>query len=539
MRSEILSWEDLSPAEKAVIKIRSEQSLSYFIRIWFQLIQGQHFLFNWHHAMEIAVAERVAAGELTRVIVNVAPGSTKTEIWSIHLPAWGIVQCRVKKRSSRWLPLSYSDTLVVENSARVKEIVSSDPFQELWPMELSRDIKAKYNWEFKDENGNKHKMFGCSLGGAATGRRAGFMTPGFTGAMIIDDPMPPMDAFSSTTIQKSNESLNRVARSRLAMDSTPAILIQQRIIKGDSTDFLMSDKSPDEFELFKIPALIDREYIDSLPPDIREQCIKDTGFTGDPVSYWPTKEPTETLLDIKRADPELFASQYQQAPDIRLSEGVVYRKQVELVVDEGRFCEIPIEPSLPAYTFWDLGLGDYMVFWIVQPHKLELRLVDCYANSGEDMPHYVNWLGEWSRKHGVSFKQHVAPHDIAVRDIMTKRSRMSVAREMGLNFKKVPRCKSKSDSINALKKLFPRIWISKRCAQVNPTGHSGWEALKTLQREWDYDNEVFRDGLTPKLATNYTDALQQMGLHWRDEQKPDVGHFGKQQYAGTNGWMAS
>ncbi|MCH5814810.1 hypothetical protein MMB00_24550, partial [Salmonella enterica] len=79
--------------------------------------------------------------------------------------------------------------------------------------------------------------------------RAGYMIENcFTGALILDDPLPPKDSDSGKLMDKANKKLNRVVRSRLAHDNVPIIMVQQRIANGDSTDFLMSDKTPDTYE---------------------------------------------------------------------------------------------------------------------------------------------------------------------------------------------------------------------------------------------------------------------------------------------------
>jgi hypothetical protein len=114
---------------------------------------------------------------------------------------------------------------------------------------------------------------------------------------------------------------------------------------------------------------------------------------------------------------------------------------------------------------------------------------------------------------------------------------------MGIKFTTVPRTKSKRESINALKALFPRIWIDKvRCDtdiagnQGDMANHTGWKAIKALRREWDHDNETFKDTVGPKWATNYTDALQQMGLNWKEEKPKQTSHA---RSAGPGGWLGA
>ena len=535
----------MTDAEKIAVKVASEASFEAFMRLFFQLIQGQKFKKNWHHAYECQLAEDVYYGKIKRGIINVAPGSTKTEIWSIHWIAWCIIKCISddNPRSSRWLPLSYSDELVTENAKRVKEILDSEEFQTLWPVTVDRRTKSSANWQFNDNNGNRHRLYGTSLNGQVTGRRGGYMVDNvFTGAVILDDPMPPKDMDSGLLMDKGNKKLNRVVRSRLAHDDVPIIMIQQRIAKGDSTDFLQSDKAPDDYEQFKVPALIDQEYIDSLPDDMKAACIADTGFDGKRCSYWPDKEPTETLLKMEKADNYMFSAQYQQAPDDALQEGVVYIKEIELLIEEGRFCNIPIEKHLPVFTYWDLAIGDRMVVWLMQPHGKELRIIACYGNNNEGMEHYINWLKDFQDKYGIRYEQHLAPHDIAVRDLLTKESRIARAEAMGIKFKLVERCKSKRESINALKNLFPRLWIDKiRCDTdiAGNTGdkakYTGWKALKGLRREWDHNNEIFKDEAGPKWCTDYCDALQQMGLWHKEKTEPRKPKRPQRQV--TGGWM--
>lgn len=538
----LMQWELLSPAEKIAVKLACESSFEAFMRIFFQLVQGQYFKKNWHHTYECGLAEDVYYEKITRAIVNVAPGSTKTEIWSIHWPAWCIIKCFCEKKPSRWLPLSYSDDLVNENAGRVKEIIESEPFQAMWPMMISKDTKSKSNWKFRDKNNKEHRMYGTSTGGQVTGRRGGFMETGFTGAVIVDDPLPPKSGEQKEVMHKNNLQLTRVVRSRLAHDKVPIIVVQQRIGVGDSTDYLMSDKAPDTYERFTVPAIIDKEYLNKLSPEMREACITDTKFTGRRTSYWPDKEPTETLLKMESADIFMFSAQYQQKPDEALSEGMIYKKEIDDLIATDRFCRIPIEKSLMVNTYWDLGLNDNMVIWLVQQFGKELRVIACYANRDEDMSHYINWLQDFADKHGIRYGRHLAPHDIAVRNLLTKQSRLEEAKRMGIRFKLVERCKNKRQSIDALKLIFPRLWIDSVRCDTDISGvtgdmakKTGWKALKALRRKWDFDNEVFKDEVGPKWATDYTDALQQLGLYLLD--KPSEDKPQRPQKPPSGGWL--
>lgn len=526
----MLQWEELGEAERQAIKLICEDSFIGFLRVFFQLLQGQRFLRNWHHAYFCDLAESIYRGESNRDIVNCPPGATKTEIWSIHWPVWCIIQCINESRSSRWLPLSYSDDLVTENSSRCKEIIDSEPFQYFWPLTISKDTKSKSDWKYYDQNGNQHRMFGTSIMGQVTGRRAGFMVDKFTGALILDDPLPPREESYGKKIDKYNKALNRIVRSRLAHDKVPIVMIQQRIAKNDSTAFLMSDKAPDDYRLHKVPAIVDREYVESLPEKIKKELIEDVDFKDTKTSYWTDKEPTEMLLAVERADPYLYCSQYQQEPDDALLEGVIFRKEIEKLIEEGRACHLPIEKSLPVYTYWDLGINDDMTIWLIQPFGKELRAIACYGNRDEGIEHYINWLHDFKDKNEIRYAKHNGPHDLSVRELTTGKSRIDTAKKMGITFNLVPRTPLKRDSIDATRKLFPRLWIDPdRCGK-------GWEALKKYRREYDANNEIFKDHPVHDWTSNYADALQQLGMSWKDEVKPKPKSNARGR---SGGWMGA
>ena len=540
----ILHWEDMTAVHREALRVSCEGSFAAFLRYFFQLLQGQRFLWNWHHALFCQLAEDIYHQKYDRVIINCPPGSTKTEIWSIHWPAWCIIQCLKKGLPSRWLPISYSDDLVTENASRVKDIIDSEPFQAFWPLELSQTTRGKSDWLYQDRNSKQHRMFGTSLMGQVTGRRAGFMIDAtFTGALIIDDPLPPRDE-GGKRMAKSNTALNKVVRSRLAHNSVPIVMIQQRIGNGDSTDFMMGDKTPDTYTLFKVPAMLDREYLNSLPENIQEAIVRDTGFDGEKTSYWPSKEPTDALKAFEKSDPFTFSSQYQQNPDEALLEGVIYREEIEKMIEEGRVCRIPVEPSLQVYTFWDLGMGDYMSIWLVQFFRMEIRLVAYYQNQGKGISHYINWLHDFKQKHKIVYAAHYGPHDLSVRELMGDgRSRQAIAEEMGLEFELIPRVANKRDSLDALRPLFSRIFIDPdRCNHdaLNPD-HSvrGYEALRKYHREFDSDKQIFNDKPEHDWASNPADALQQLGLAWGDVEASLQSPKSGSSSSSGGGWMSA
>lgn len=108
------------------------------------------------------------------------------------------------------------------------------------------------------------------------GRRAGTLADnGFTGAIILDDPLKPEDAFSKAARNKANRKILNTVNLYKARSSTLIILIMQRLHVEDPINFVMTGNIPGDWQKISIPALIDDEYINVLPENIRKKVPRD------------------------------------------------------------------------------------------------------------------------------------------------------------------------------------------------------------------------------------------------------------------------
>ncbi|VVE41095.1 hypothetical protein PMO31116_04125 [Pandoraea morbifera] len=301
----------IDPAvERAVIKAKCERDHLFFSRYFFKHRQGIKFRVNWHHVLIADTVQRVIDGELKNVVINVPPGSSKTELVAINLIARGLA---VNPRA-RFLHISYSDDLALLNSETAREIVGSDEYQALWPLAIADDAKSKKRWNVVVDGKKAGGVYAVSLGGQITGFRAGHMAEGWQGAIIIDDPLKVEDAYSKTNRDKANRKLLSTVKSRKANPDTPIIVIMQRLAEEDPTGFIKSGKVPGDWQFIEIPALITDEYVERLPARVREMVEVDDRDDDGRFSYWPYKEPLEDLLASEKADRYVFSGQYMQRP---------------------------------------------------------------------------------------------------------------------------------------------------------------------------------------------------------------------------------
>lgn len=333
--SGIIEWDDLSFPERVIIRSKSTKSFLNFTRIWFELIQGDRLLVNWHHRLMASKIDDLLAGRLVprNLIINIPPGGTKTEFFSIHFPAYvnALVQ---EKRLNRFrnLNISFADTLVKRNSRRTRDIIASREYQEFWP--CSFGVNQAEEWEIKDERGRSiGQTVSRSSNGQITGGRGGYYGPEFSGMVMLDDYNKPVDMLSESRRKSANTLLVNTIRSRRGDKSkehpTPFVSIQQRLHTDDATGFMLAGGMGVPFHHVAIPAMIDEKYIQSLDEPWRSLCWETVKDTDSVVvggvrywSYWPQMEDVNDLLQLWEKDRYTFLSQYQQNP-MALTGGII------------------------------------------------------------------------------------------------------------------------------------------------------------------------------------------------------------------------
>lgn len=381
-----LIWEELSAEEKEAIKHMSENDFLTMLRIWYALIQGETWGVNWHHRYLARCIEEIIQGTRKDTIFNVTPGSSKTEMFSIHFPLYSTI----KLKRVRNLNLSFADSLVKRNSKRVREVLKSKEWQECWPAKFGT-CKDDELQMLNDDGKVKFEMISKAAGAQVTGSRGGYITEHYSGCLLLDDIDKPDDMLSKVRRESVHMLLKNTIRSRRASSkkgsSTPIISIQQRLHTQDSTWFMLSGGMGIEFDQLSIPALVTEEYGKSLPewlqPYFEADVLSSDFVVIDGVkhySFWPAKESVEDLVKLKEADPYTFMSQYQQAP-IALG-GNVFKVEWFRKYGSSPDADVP-KPDRFDYTFVTADtaqktgeLNDYTVICYWGMYKGDIYFID-------------------------------------------------------------------------------------------------------------------------------------------------------------------
>lgn len=299
----------------AALKRELEGSFLQFSAHFFEWRTGTKMIIAPHHRIIASTIERVIAGEITRLIINIPPGYTKTELAVISLVAYGLAL----NPAAKFMHLSYSDNLALTNSATARAVVKSREYQSMWPMALSDDSDAKGLW-INEQGGG---LFATSSKGQVTGRRAGLLESGWTGALIIDDPTKPTSAESDVQREEVNTVFSNTIKSRLAHEDVPMIVIQQRVHHRDLTGHLLTGGSGEKWHHLNLPVIIDNA-----------EPYPDEYTHGIPIAHgladgwlWEAKHSEKhrvALMSHRRT----FESQYMQAPRRFDAEGALWREEL-------------------------------------------------------------------------------------------------------------------------------------------------------------------------------------------------------------------
>ncbi len=292
------------------------QDTLHFTRYFFKEKEKKKFIVGDHHKAICDALDEVLAGRCRRLIINIAPRYGKTEVAVKNFIAEGLAL----NPASRFIHLSYSSALAMDNSVAIKDIVNSEAYQQLFSTRIKYGSDTKNRWDTEQGGG----VYATSTLGQITGFGAGAVdVPGepyrFAGAIVIDDPIKPEDALSDIVRERVNRRFETTVRNRVNSRNTPIIIIMQRLHERDLCGYLQ-DIEPDEWKVVSLP------------------CVKEDG-NGNAVALWPFKHDLKELDKIRMANSYVYETQYMQNP--KPLEGLMYEHF-------RTYQTMPIEAHLPT-----------------------------------------------------------------------------------------------------------------------------------------------------------------------------------------------
>jgi len=275
--SQLEQYERIAEQEKAKTNF-----MEFVHKVWPSFISGRH------HAKMARAFERVARGELKRLIINMPPRHTKSEFASYLLPAWFLGNYPGKKV----IQTSHTAELAVGFGRKVRNLVDQESYKAVFSgVELQADSKAAGRWA-TNAGGD---YFAIGVGGAVTGKGADLL--------IIDDPHSEQEAalaeINPDIYDKTYEWYTSGPRQRLQPGGA-IVVVMTRWSKRDLTGQVLksaAQRGGDEWEVIEFPAL--------LP-------------SGNPLwpEFWSLKELSALKEELPNSK---WQAQYQQNPTSEVS----------------------------------------------------------------------------------------------------------------------------------------------------------------------------------------------------------------------------
>ena len=263
-------------------QILAYNDLYFFARWMFLQRKGYRWMRARHHKLICQALERVFYGQTKRLIINIPPRYSKTELAVVNFIAWAMG----RTPDAEFIHASYSATLAANNSVQIRNLVQHEAYRAIFPA-VRLDEEAKAHW--KTTAGGV--MYAAGAGGTITGFGAGKHRDEFGGAIIIDDPHKADEARSETMRQNVIDWFQNTVESRKNSPNTPIIVIMQRLHESDLSGWLLDGGNGEEWE---------------------HLCLSAIGEDG--AALWPEKHDVATLLKMEEAAPYVFAGQYRQRP---------------------------------------------------------------------------------------------------------------------------------------------------------------------------------------------------------------------------------
>ena len=256
--------------------------LAFVKHMWPEFIEGEH------HKIMAEKFNRVANGDLKRVIINMAPRHTKSEFASNYLPAWMIGN----NPKLKIIQATNNAELAVRFGRKAKTLMEQQEYRDIFNTRLREDSQAAGKWETAQGG----EYYAAGVGGSITGRGADLL--------IIDDPHSEQDALNAASYDRVYEWYTSGPRQRLQPGGRIIVVMTRWSVADLTGKLIKGQKEPkaDQWEVIEFPAI--------LP-------------SGNPV--WPGYWKLEELEAVKASvSVQKWNAQYQQNPTSE--EGAIIKK---------------------------------------------------------------------------------------------------------------------------------------------------------------------------------------------------------------------
>ena len=167
-----------------------------------------------------------------------------------------------------------------------------------------------------------------------------------------------------------------------------------------------------------------------------------------------------------------------------ISEGAIYGTEMADLRAAGRICDFGMERNQPVFTFWDIGLSDYISIWLIQPVGRAFLILDWFEGEGVPGSAMPDQMVRWETKWGKPIAGHYLPHDANTRSPNDGKTYRQTLHEGGLrNLRVVNRIPDIWLGIGYVRDVLPHCWFHKTHCDT-PRHRDGTPHLDSTEEEF-------------------------------------------------------
>jgi len=334
-----LTKADLVAVERELCK----RSLAHFARrAWHVLEPAAELKWGWALDAICLHLEAVTDKRITRLLMNVPPGSMKSLLTGVIWPAWEWGPRNMPEM--RFVGTAHEEQLAIRDSRRCRDLIKSDWYQSLWPIELLSDLDGK-------------REFGNARKGVRQARSFTSMTGVRGDRVLLDDPLSADGANSQAKLEAAKIAFTETLPTRVNSEKSAIVVIMQRLHEDDTSGVILKMGLP--YVHLCIPMRFERD----------RRCVTSIGWED------PRTEDNELMF------PERFGE--QQVSELEATLGTY-----------GTAGQLQQRPSPRG---GGMLKSSWLTYWHTVPPALDFRYITADTAQKTSTQHDYSVLQCWGR----------------------------------------------------------------------------------------------------------------------------------------------
>jgi len=164
------------------VELVKRGGLWQFVQLAWHIVEPDDLVPSWHMEEICKHLEAVTNGEISRLIIAVPPGCTKSTIVSVLWPVWEWII----KPKTKWMFATFDQDLMHRDALRCRKLIRSGWFQDRWGKGVTiADSKDDQTTQSVYSTSKGGRRVSVTVAGKGTGWHAE--------RQVIDDPTKPKD----------------------------------------------------------------------------------------------------------------------------------------------------------------------------------------------------------------------------------------------------------------------------------------------------------------------------------------------------------